>query len=385
MAGRKKLTLQNADGVWQRADGRFGWEFEGRFPDGTAFRKAGSRSTLEDAHASYLAAKTEFSGGPKLDSGLSFRMFADACLDSIWKVAKVSPRQIENHRSNLKHVPKEVARLPLELVTKSHVRSILQKLEDDGNSWYTRRNVRNTLSAVYRAAQSEVKGIKENPAAIEIGQRPTRDAEGNSITHKRVLTADEQQRLLAEGHEDPYWIGLFLGLKLGLRRGEILALRWQHVDFKLNVIHIRDNVQRSTAGGRQTRDTKTKAGTRRIPMPVCVADELQRRLDRRRTDCDYVMASPLGCPSEPRKFSAAMEIFRVSAKLCDAKNRWGEPLPDPTLHDLRHTFASVMANELKVGPRVLMQLMGHERIETTLGYYVEASDEALAEAMKLVA
>jgi integrase len=80
-----------------------------------------------------------------------------------------------------------------------------------------------------------------------------------------------------------------------------------------------------------------------------------------------------------------MEIFRVSAKLCGAVNQWGEPLPDPTLHDLRHTFASVMANEYKVGPRVLMQLMGHERIETTLSYYVEATDGALAEAMALVA
>jgi len=56
------------------------------------------------------------------------------------------------------------------------------------------------------------------------------------------------------------------------------------------------------------------------------------------------MASPLGCAPEPRKFSGAMEIFRVSAKLFNALNHGGEPLPDPTLHDLRHTFASVIPN-----------------------------------------
>jgi integrase len=43
-----------------------------------------------------------------------------------------------------------------------------------------------------------------------------------------------------------------------------------------------------------------------------------------------------------------------------------------------------MANEKKVGPKTLMQLMGHDDIKTTLEYYVEASDEDLAAAMALV-
>ncbi len=108
---------------------------------------------------------------------------------------------------------------------------------------------------------------------------------------------------------------------------------------------------------------------------------LQRR---EQVSSNYIMPSALGAKPEPRKFSDAMSRFVTLAELRNASNRWGEPLPDPTIHDLRHTFAATMANAYKVGPKTLQQLLGHEDVKTTLEYYVEASDEDMAQAMALV-
>jgi len=383
MAGRKKITLENTPGVWLRADKRYGWEYENRFADGTPFRRAGSRKTLADAKASWEFAQAEFQGGPKNDAERSLKDWAEYCLDTLFPTQGVSDRELDNRRSGFKkHWYKPLGHLALESITKQQVRAILKEKEEDGSLSYDgRRNIRNHLSAVYRAAQAEFKGFTANPADVEIGTRPTRNAEGLKVTHKRTLTTEEQAALLNAAKSSPYWIGIFLGLKLGLRRGEILGLKWVHVDFKENVIHIRDNVQRAAGKGKVPRDTKTTAGQRRIPIPAVVKVALLKVWSIK---SPFVMPSERAKPPEPRKFSDAMETFRKTAKLVCNSNRWGEPLPDPTLHDLRHTFAAVMANEKKVGPKTLMQLMGHDDIKTTLEYYVEASDEDLAAAMALV-
>jgi integrase len=385
MPGPRKQTIENTPGVWLKADGRYGWDFRIRREDGTEFRRGGSRSTLKDASDSYEAAKAEFESGPKTAPTKTLEEWVTYCLETLFPTEGLSPREIDNRRSSYKkHWLPTFGTFQLEQISKTHIRSKLKEMEEAGASFDGRRNARNHMKALYAAASREFPGFTHNPADIPIGKRPTRNAEGQRITHKRVLAADEQAELLKAAKNDPYWIGVFLGLKLGLRRAEILGLRWVHIDFKENLIHITDTTQRAAGKGRYTKDTKTEAGDRRIPIPLCVRRELEKR-KAQSAKCPYVLTSALGCPAEPRKFSEAMKTFVTVAKLIGNTSRYGDPLPDPTLHDLRHTFASEMANVHKIGPKTLMQLMGHDDIKTTLAYYVEASEEAMAEAMALVA
>ena len=409
MAGRKarppepELSLENCVGCWLINSGvdkgRYGWEFRpvdenGKYyirADGKPFRMGGKRSTLEDAQASYYAAvqkleELKTGGRPKCTSDQTVRAWADYCLKTLWPTEGRGGREMDNRRSSLgKHVLPTLGDKRLDQVTRSDVRDVLALMEANGSFWNTRRNARNYMSALYVSAMAEFpKIITENPADIDIGKQPTRTKTGEKIIARRFLTEKESAKLLEVAQGDPYWIGVYLALNLGLRRGEILALRWVHVNFETEWVSILDNVQRSVTTGRTTQDPKTAAGDRRIKLPKRVVAVLREWRRSQPIDQEYVMPSPLGAAPEPRKFSKAMEDFRSLAGLVGNRDEFGRPLPDATLHHLRDTFCSYMANAKKVPVKVLMTIMGHEQVSTTLDYYIDASSTEVAEAMSLL-
>jgi len=400
MAGKRKLTLENSIGCWPIEKGvdkgRFGWEFRpvdenGKYyirGDGKPFRMGGKRSTLEDAQASYYNAVAELEklktgGRSKPASNQTLEQWSEYCLTTLWPTAGRGGGELDNRRSILqKHFYPTLRDTPLEAVTMADIRAVVSKID---GAWDTKRNVRNCASALFVSAMQEFPdAIKQNPALVDIGEKPKRDAEGNRLHERRFLDATEREKLLEVAKGDTYWIGIYLALNLGLRRGEILALKWIHVDWEDKIINVRDSIRSSKAGGKVTRPTKTVAGNRRIPLPNRVISTLVDHKATLGKDQIFIMPSSLGARAAERKFSRAMEDFRILAGLCGSKNRYHEPLPDPTLQDLRDTFCDMMANEKKVNVKVLQRIMGHERVETTLNFYVDADHEDLAAAMALL-
>jgi integrase len=159
----------------------------------------------------------------------------------------------------------------------------------------------------------------------------------------------------------------------GLRKGELLALRWRDVDWPAARVRVRRNYVRGEFG-----TPKSRRSTRSVPMADEVAGELDRlfQQSRHQADDDLVFAHPVsGGPLPPANVMRRMRAALKAAGL-DSSHRF---------HDLRHTFGTRMA-AAGVAPRTLQEWMGHKDLATTQIYsdYMPSMREAemVAEAFK---
>lgn len=181
-----------------------------------------------------------------------------------------------------------------------------------------------------------------------------------------------------DGHP---FAGLFtLALALGMRRGELLGLRWQDVDLNERKLHVRQTVQRLGRGeGLVMGPPKTARSRRSIPLPQLCVDALiaRRRVqdeDRRViregwTELDLVFTTTIGTVVEP---SNLRRSFNRAIKLTG--------LRQIRFHDLRHTCASLLLAQ-GVPMRVVMEILGHSTMSITSDLYTHVSPNATATAV----
>jgi integrase len=154
-----------------------------------------------------------------------------------------------------------------------------------------------------------------------------------------------------------------LALLTGLRRGEAVGLEWRDVDFAGRRLMVRR--QRTTLGGvPRTAPLKTKTARRVVPLSERAAAVLRRQWERlpeegRRPEAP-VFATERGTPPHPDN------IRRSLLALCRQAG-----VPVVSLHQLRHTFASLAAGG-GLDPVALARVLGHSRPSTSLDIYAFA-------------
>ena len=163
----------------------------------------------------------------------------------------------------------------------------------------------------------------------------------------------------------------------GLRRGELLALRWGDVDVEAGLLTVQRAIER-VDGGTRFKDPKTKRSRRTISLPRFVADRLRRhRIDQAqwflkhrlgRTSAETLVFERAGEAWVPNTFNTAF-----TRTLRDAG------VPHVRLHDLRHTFAS-MALEAGVDLKTVSNALGHSTISTTADIYAHVTDSLMRDA-----
>jgi integrase len=167
-------------------------------------------------------------------------------------------------------------------------------------------------------------------------------------------------------------------LLYGLRRGEVLGLRWRDVDEDDGEIRIRQQVQRMR-GELQLYSVKSAAGRRDLPLlPVALTVlDLRRHaqaadraeLGRAWQDNGLVFTTKTGRPVEPRN------LVRSSHRICAAHS-----LRDIEVHHLRHTTATLLKN-LRVPARDAQIILGHSRLAITLEIYTHEDRQAHRDAL----
>lgn len=227
------------------------------------------------------------------------------------------------------------------------VLDLIGVLEGKGRSPKTVRNVIATLSALLNryAASNPCEGL-ELPAVPDTGEI-------------RYLSLEEVDAVVRHARPGMYQAldrALFLTAAMtGLRKGELIALRWRDVDWPSARIRIRQNYVRGEFG-----TPKSKRSTRSVPMVDEVGGELERLFQRSRFqgDGDLVFAHPAS--GEPLPKANVTRRFRKALKAAglDDSHRF---------HDLRHTFGTRMA-AAGVPMRTLQEWLGHRDLATTQIY-----------------
>jgi integrase len=204
------------------------------------------------------------------------------------------------------------------------------------------------LNGIFRRAR-EAYGISPNPVADV--KRPGRVKARRTLGSNDFLEPTEVHALLAAAEDDIDAAIFATAAFCGLRLGELLALRWRAVDFPRSLI----SVEASFTRGRE--ETPKSGDGRTVPMAPEVAAALRGLRERPYLlgQRDLVFIGRGGSHVDPnalrRRFHEALE-------------RAG--LPRIRLHDLRHTFGTIMVS--RVDPRTLQHWMGHGSIEVTEMY-----------------
>ena len=177
----------------------------------------------------------------------------------------------------------------------------------------------------------------------------------------QVLTQEEMQRLLIQAKENDCYELLLLELTTGLRRGELLALQWDDLDFQTGELYIQRQVQR-IRGELTVTQPKTRSSSRSIILPTPILDILK--------SCRQHTGSRWMFPS-PRKEDSPRDPAAVRKKLSTILERAG--CKHVRFHDLRHTFAT-NALEHGMDVKTLSAIIGHVSSATTLNVYAHVTD-----------
>ncbi len=241
----------------------------------------------------------------------------------------------------------------LDSVRSADVLDLVSTLEEKDLSPKSIRNVIATLSALFNFARApQRRWASGNPCeGVELPAVPER-------TEIRYLALEEVDAAIANVPEGIYQAidrALILTAAMtGLRKGELLALRWRDVDWTAARIRVRQNWVRGEFG-----TPKSKRSTRSVPMADEVGGELERlfKSSRHQGDGDLVFTltgEPLPKANVTRRFRKALKAAGL-----DGSHRF---------HDLRHTFGTRMAATGEVSMRTLQEWMGHRDLATTQIY-----------------
>jgi integrase len=200
----------------------------------------------------------------------------------------------------------------------------------------------------------------ENPVAF--ADKPRDRGRESEI---RFLTVEELEALIRAVPDDE--LGALervlyrTAAMAGLRRGELLALRWQDVDWAAGVIRVRRNHTRG-----EFTTPKSRHSSRAVPLADRLGGELDRHFRRSRFKCDdnLVFAHP--------QLGTVLDSSKLRKRYIAARDRAG--VRKVRFHDLRRTFGTHMA-AAGAPLRSLQEWMGHSDFRTTLIYAQYAPDQ----------
>lgn len=202
---------------------------------------------------------------------------------------------------------------------------------------------------------------------------------------KEVYSLEEAQAFLESLESAPIKYKAFFTLAIygGFRRGELLGLEWQDVDFKNCTIQIQRTSQYLAERGIFVDDTKTEKSRRTIKLPVGVFSVLRQL--RAEQSQERLLAGDLWTPSE-RLFVGELGAPLHPNTPYHWLSRWCEQTGQRFLgiHAFRHLNATLLINS-GVDVRTVSASLGHSTTSTTLDIYAHTFAEAQARAAEAVA
>ena len=284
---------------------------------------------------------------------------------------KVRPSSHQTYRGYIDHhIAPNIGNIPLErlstmdlqklyrkLMNKGRVERIEAKDQPKGLSAKTVRNINQVISSAMDFAVAQ-KIIPENPCkAVALPK----------VEHKEMQTipAEQLQTFLQEAKASGVYEMYYIELATGLRRGELLGLKWTDIDWKNGIIKVRRSIARVN-GEIVESPLKTKNSYRAVTISPQAVEILKEQKEK--TNDQYIFPSPNGGPISPDSVNNMLK--RVLARA---------GIPKVRFHDLRHTFATI-ALQNGVDIKTVSGMLGHFSAGFTLDTYAHVTTSAQKEA-----
>src|SRR5258708_3111448 len=190
---------------------------------------------------------------------------------------------------------------------------------------------------------------------------------------------EQAQQLMAAAKGHNMEALFVLALTTGMRRGEILALKWQDINFSQNMLQVRRIFTRRPGNRYIEAEPKTEKSRRSIMLAPLVVELLKQQRVRQLEaklqageawqERGLVFCTSVGTPLNPSK---VVERFKTLLKKA--------VLPEIRFHDLRHSAAGILLS-MGVHPKVVQELLGHNQISMTMDIYSHIIPTMQQEAM----
>lgn len=386
---KPKKNANNEGTIYQRKDGRWEGSAYVLATDGTYKRRSVYGKTWDEAHEKLTKLKADsLSGLPVATNKMTIAEYLTYWLTSVAR-SKVRPTTYVNYESLVRnYITPEFGRKKLVRLTARDIRAFLMMTaatcqccaqgKDKKRPEHKRRccalgkcckklpsdrTVRFLLVIMRAAIQHAVRedDLPRNVARnVELGMGTRREIE--------PLTSKEGRSLLTAARDNRLWAAYELAVRIGLRRGELLGLRWSDADLHEGVLTVRQALQR-VGGELLIVAPKTQRSARRVALPAeCVtalrAQRVQQIADKKAagdnwkgTEYGLVFTTKNGTPIEPRNMNRSFEALSIRAGVRKVR-----------LHDLRHTCASLL-HEQGADARMIMEVLGHSSIRVTMDIY----------------
>jgi len=345
-----------------------GWQ------DGKRKRKSVYGATRKQVSEELTKLLHDHQRGLPIPTGrLTVEQFLERWLEDVVRPSK-QPGTYGNYRTTVeRHLVPSLGRSQLAKLEAHHVQQMLQAKSDAGLKPRTVQGIQGVLRVALNRALKwglvarNVATLVEPPRAEHIERRP--------------FTPEQVRQLLDAVKGDRLEAVITVAVALGLRQGEILALRWDDVDLEARALRVRRSLARFD-GKLRFKEPKTAASRRTIDLPEATVKALREHHKRQKEDRllaggkwqehNLVFPSRKGTPLDPS------ELREQWYKLL---KRAG--LPHRRFHDLRHCCASLLLLQ-GVPARVVMEILGHTQIGTTMNLYAHVMPAARAEAAALM-
>ena len=362
----------NEGSIFQRErDGR--WVAKVTLHDGgrkelVAKTKAEALTRLRDFQ------KNQEQGVEILDTRQTVAQYLERWLNDVARDT-VRPGTFESYASIVRtRVNPTIGKVQLSKLSGQQVQALYGILKERGLS---PASIVRTHAVLHRAFDQAVKWRQMVRNPVDDANRPRVPRyELTTLTHGDVA------QLIEAAHDGTLRALYAVATTSGLRRGELLGLRWSDVSLDKGTVSVARTAQRVDGQGWVFAEPKTQKGRRQVRLAKMAVTELRRhrkeqaearlRVGPMWKDIDCVFASEVGTPLEEARLSRCFKADLQKAGL-----------PAVRFHDLRHTAATLLLSK-NVHPKVVQEMLGHANIAITLDTYSHVTpdmQEAAVEAL----
>jgi integrase len=288
------------------------------------------------------------------------KQFLEHWLEDVHKPPNVRINTYRIYRQYLdRHILPALGHVRLQQLSPEHIQELYARKVEEGYAAETVRGIHRMLHKALHDA------VKWNRVASNVCDKVTQPRQVTYEIHP--LTKEQAKALLEAAKGSNLEAILTLAVATGMRRGELLGLRWHDINFAEGSLVVRHTMDRAGKYGIIENDPKTEKSKRKIILPRFVLDTLmQHKVDQAKMrekaglawqERDIVFSNELGGFTEPTHLNRRFKNLLKK-----------EGLPVIRFHDLRHSAATILLG-MNVPGKVVQELLGHSTISTTIDRY----------------
>ncbi len=278
-----------------------------------------------------------------------------------------SPRTYERYEEIVRvHLTPALGVTPLLSLQPQHIQAYYSQALNSG-----RRDGKGGLSAltVYKHHRVLFEALKYAVKHGMLTRNVAEAVDAPRAEHKEmtIIGVDGVNSLLEAAKGTSYYSLFYTAIYTGLRRSELLGLRWQHVDLDMATLSVVETLHQRRDGGYFTKQPKSKKGRRSVAMSPALSVMLRTHKEEQEAFCeeigtqiqatDLVFSHPDGSPIRPGSVTRAFKELSKAVGLNGLR-----------FHDLRHTHATLMLQQ-GIHPKIVSERLGHSSIGITLDTY----------------